>query len=94
MIRLLLMTTMLVYSSAHAAPVRSVELVSFDNRPEGSEWMGTFNPPVNDERQDFEIRKWADEARQHLRVDARPAVVRRTSEEQPRRESKPRRTGV
>lgn len=91
MVRTLLVMSLMFAGSALAAPVQVVELVSFDNRPEGSEWMGTFHPADTEEKQDFEVRKWADQARQHLQGDSRPAVLKRTSESETRLLVKPRR---
>jgi hypothetical protein len=72
MTRLLLAVTFVGISCAMASPVLSEQqLVSFNTVPEGSEWMGTFTVIQNEERRDFEARRWAYQARHHTTVEAK-----------------------
>jgi hypothetical protein len=92
MTRLLVVATFLAASSAMASPLLSdQQLVSFNTVPEGSEWMGSFIVIDSEERRDFEARRWADEARHHTIVEAKPAVVKRTTVDRSRR-TKPKST--
>lgn len=77
---------------ASAANIGALECnVNYDNRPNGSQWLGDWNPVLTEERADYQVQLWAQMARHRVvspeqkKVEGKPAAVKAPKKPEVRR---------